>query len=106
MRAKRRSDIRKLITAARDIWRQSETYQLAKKAAAATRKGWFRCAACAQEREVIKVDHIQPIGKEPAHLDQFGQWLVKLFCPLSNLQCLDKDCHHVKTKADKKKKYE
>lgn len=101
---KRRSDIRKLISKAREVWRQSENYQAVKKKCRdRMRSGWFFCECCLEPTEAIKVDHIVPIGKEPQTLEDFGWWLPKLFCPVTNLQGLRNDCHKLKTKEDKKK---
>ena len=101
--AKRRSDISKLVTDARNRWRQSEQYQKVKKLAKdPNRSGWFVCAKCEQSREVIQVDHFLPIGKQPTTLLEFGPWLEKLF---HNPQwALCKDCHREKTKEERKKK--
>lgn len=60
------------------------------------------CKNCKEEREVIKIDHIKPIGRQPDTFGEFGVWLEKLFCPLVNLQGLDVDCHKKKTKEDRK----
>jgi 5-methylcytosine-specific restriction endonuclease McrA len=100
---KRRSDIAKLVSASRDIWRQSENYQYAKKMSkSAFKKGWFNCSKCLSDREVIKIDHIEPIGKQPIIFEEFGDWLAKLFCGVRNLKGLCKDCHDAKTKQERK----
>lgn len=102
----RRSDIAKLVSKAREVWRQSQNYQAAKKACREINrpdyKGWFRCAMCQAFREVIKVDHIDPIGKQPETMGQFGEWLERLFCPITNLQGLCNDCHREKTREEGK----
>lgn len=99
---KRRSDIAKLVTRAREVWRQSIKYQEAKKACKDTdRPGWYICKLCGTSHEVIQVDHIEPIGKQPDYLYEFGMWLERLF----NLpqQGICKDCHKVKSKEDKRR---
>lgn len=101
---KRRSDISKLVTASRDIWRQSEIYHIVKRRSRdPNRTGWFKCSNCNESREVIRVDHISPIGKQPKCLLGFGEWLEKLFCPETNLSGICVDCHKKKTKSERKK---
>jgi 5-methylcytosine-specific restriction endonuclease McrA len=101
--ANKRSDIAKLVSAARKVWRESENYKAVKKAAAVPGKtGWFMCRKCQVPHEVIKIDHIDPIGKQPTTLEEFGQWLVRLFCAITNLQPLCNGCHNEKTKAERK----
>lgn len=98
---KRRSDIAKLVTRAREVWRQSVKYQQAKRECRdPNRPGWFICCLCKASREVIQVDHIEPIGKQPDHLLEFGMWLERLFNLPQRGIC--KDCHKVKTKEDKR----
>lgn len=101
--ANKRSDISKLVSAARKIWRESENYKEAKKAAKDPQKtGWFICRSCSRSAEVIRVDHIEPIGQQPQTLSDFGGWLERLFCSLSNLQPLCTDCHKKKTALERK----
>lgn len=104
----RRSDIAKLVSKAREVWRQSENYQAVKKRAKAVdRPGWFVCERGKELVEVIKIDHIEPIGKQPTDMGEFGLWLPRLFCPISNLQGLCNTCHKSKTKIEnaERKKY-
>lgn len=100
--AKRRSDIAKLVSKSREVWRQSQVYQQVKKEHK-SRPGWFKCASCHKEREVIKIDHIKAIGKQPTNMLEFGPWLEKLFCSKENLQGLCNDCHKIKTKEDRRR---
>lgn len=102
---KRRSDIQKLVSASRDVWRQSEIYgEVKKESKDPSRSGWFICRSCQTSREVIKIDHIKGIGRQPDGLADFGSWLPALFCFKANLQPLCADCHSAKTKTDKLKK--
>jgi 5-methylcytosine-specific restriction endonuclease McrA len=55
------------------------------------------------EAEVIKIDHINPIGKQPDDLIEFGEWLRRLFCAISNLQGLCNKCHLIKSKEERKR---
>lgn len=104
MQRKRRSDIAKIVSAARDVWRQSENYQFIKKQSKVPDKpGWFQCFKCNSHVEVIKIDHIEPIGKQPDNLTEFGPWLKKLFCDVFNLQPICNACHKLKTKEERKK---
>lgn len=103
--AKRRSDIRKFINASRNIWRQSESYQKVKKLAKdPNRRGWFICGNCHQSREVIRIDHFEPIGKEPDSLDDtklLAEWIYRL---MNNSQWgLCQDCHKAKSKEERAK---
>lgn len=101
---KRRSDIAKLVSHSREVWRQSLNYQEAKRRCRiAGKPGWFDCQLCDNEVEVIRIDHIQPIGKQPVEIIQFGGWLDKLFCDASNLQGLCNACHKQKTKEERKR---
>lgn len=102
--AKRRTDIAKLVSKSREVWRQSENYQFIKKEAKSTeKKGWFLCGLCGSTREVIKVDHIKAIGKQPREMAEFGAWLERLFCPVTNLMCVCADCHKKKSAEERKK---
>ena len=101
---KRRSDIAKLVSKSREVWRQSENYQTVKKTSKVPKQtGWFFCKKCGQIREVIKIDHIEAIGKQPTNMMEFGPWLEKLFCSSENLQGLCSDCHKSKTKDDNRR---
>lgn len=102
--AKRRSDIRKLISKSREVWRQSQNYQQAKKGCKIPlRTGWFKCNMCGRDTEKIQIDHVMPIGVEPDKLGQFGVWLDRVFCSTTNLQGLCSDCHKIKGKEDRKR---
>lgn len=102
--AKRRSDIAKLVSKAREVWRQSENYQMVKKLAKSDeKKGWFICGLCGILREIIKIDHVKPIGKQPREMKEFGEWLERLFCQVTNLSAICADCHARKTKEERKK---
>lgn len=100
---KRRSDIAKLVSHSREVWRQSVNYQETKKCLRCPgRPGWFACENCGINAEVIRIDHIKPIGKQPTLLSDFGWWLPKLFCHPDNLQGLCNLCHKKKTKEERK----
>lgn len=101
-RGKRRSDIAKMVTAARDIWRQSVVYAEVKREGK-VRPNWFGCDVCKGEFQVIRIDHIEPIGKQPDRWEEFGPWLALLNCPKSNLQRLCLDDYRIKNNEDRKK---
>jgi hypothetical protein len=101
VKSKRRSDIAKLVSHCREVWRQSEPYQKVKKLAKdPNRTGWFVCANCTQSREKIQVDHFEPIGKQPDSLVEFGPWLEKLFHSPQWGICAD--CHKEKSTRERK----
>lgn len=98
-----RSDIAKLVSQARNVWRQSDNYKIVKRAAL-VRTGWYLCVICKQEHEIIKIDHIEPVGKQPKTMREFGDWLQRLFCDVANLRAICTDCHKIKTKEERRKK--
>jgi 5-methylcytosine-specific restriction endonuclease McrA len=99
---KRRSDIAKLVSHCRIVWRQSVYYQQAKKLTKIDGKsGWFKCQRCERETEKIQIDHVVAIGRQPQDLEEFGKWLIKLFCGADNLSGICTDCHKKKTKEDR-----
>lgn len=80
-------------SALRKIWlwsaERKECLKLAK-----VKKGKYRCNNCKKlfGLKEVQVDHIDPIGK-------FIDWntlIERMFCPVSNLQCLCKPCHKAK----------
>jgi 5-methylcytosine-specific restriction endonuclease McrA len=88
-----------IIAALRKIWLFSETRREAIKAAKIAR-GCYRCGKCNylfKARE-LQVDHIIPIGK----FIDWNTYIERLFCPVSNLMALCKECHETKTKSEKK----
>jgi 5-methylcytosine-specific restriction endonuclease McrA len=102
---KRRSDYAKLVSHAREVWRQSQVYQEVKRNTRIPGKsGWFNCQTCGRDTEKICIDHIVPVGKQPTCYLDFGSWLVKLFCGSENLEGICSDCHKEKTKEERKKK--
>ena len=103
-----------LITSARKIWRWSLDRRIVLKRAKVD-KGW-KCELCGtigfitektlkngKVRKVmpVQVDHIDPIGAEPTNWIEVGPWLVRLFCHISNLQCICRECHQVKTNKER-----
>jgi len=65
-------------------------------------RAFFICAACSNEFQLrdVQVDHIKPIGKQPAFPYSPGEleaWVKALFCSIRNLQVLCKACHKQKS---------
>jgi len=60
------------------------------------------CDCCGEEFKMseLSVDHIMPAGslRGPEDLESF---ITRLFCSYQNMQLLCKECHTVKTYADK-----
>ncbi len=98
---KRRTDIAKLVSAARNVWRFSANYNEVKKLAK-KKSGWYQCCKCKRLTEKPKVDHIDAIGRQPISMFEFGTWLERLFAPVEATQVLCSECHKVKTKEDRK----
>ena len=99
---KRRSDVAKLVSASRNVWRFSQNYHAARKQAQ-VKSGWYKCVHCKRSTEKPKVDHIDALGRQPISMFEFGTWLEHLFCPSELLQILCTECHNKKTKQDRKK---
>jgi hypothetical protein len=49
----------------------------------------------------VEVDHIDPIGSTLKVLEDVKTFILRLYCPYSNLQIVCKECHKVKTKEDR-----
>lgn len=99
---RKRSDIAKLISKAREIWQYSAIHASVKKSCK-IESGVYKCQQCKKKCEVIHVDHKIPIGKQPTTFQEFGQWLTLLFCDTDNLQGLCTKCHNKKTKKERQK---
>ncbi len=106
-----------VIAAARKVWRWSAERRSVL-AAAKIGKGW-QCAICAavgfvaektlkngkkRKQMPVQIDHIDPIGPEPTTWKECGEWLHRLFCPVSNLQCVCRACHQIKTNKEREER--
>lgn len=116
--AKEWSPHRYLVAAARKIWRWSpERREVLKKAKAG--KDQWTCEKCKTVFGIVEmvtkkgrkrkrmggaVDHIVPIGKQPAKWSDYPAYYKRMFCPRTNLQVLCKACHDPKSKAERSKK--
>lgn len=67
------------------------------------KKHW-PCAKCKEWFMEIKVDHIEPVGKQPSSFLEFGAWLDRLNCGRENLQLLCGPCHDIKSAQERKTK--
>jgi 5-methylcytosine-specific restriction endonuclease McrA len=111
--AKKTSELGYMIAAARKIWRWS-----AERKTVIERTKFFdkwKCEKCKEVVDVItkrtkkgklktmmpiQVDHIEPIGPQPKTWLEFGPWLDRLFCAISNLWGICIACHSKKTKSE------
>lgn len=86
--------------------RLSRFYPVKNEALRLARKcpGQYECAACKKLFKVneVKVDHIDPVIDPKTGFTDWNTYIARLFCPLSNLQCLCDACHSAKTKAEVK----
>lgn len=71
---------------------------------------WAWCPECGQiyPRYLTQVDHQLPIIAINETLEDltFDELVNRLWCDLSNLKAMDKDCHKEKTKAENKARRE
>ena len=91
-----------LVSAARKVWRWCpEKKEASRKAEDATGEN-RRCAKCGKmfPRKMTQMDHIVAVGKQPTTWEQYPDYYRRLFCPVTNIQCLCKPCHTGKTKTD------
>jgi 5-methylcytosine-specific restriction endonuclease McrA len=86
--------------------RLSRFYPVKNEALRLARKcpGQYECAACKKLFKVsdVVVDHIDPVIDPQTGFRNWDDYINRLFCPLSNLQVLDRECHSAKTKAEVK----
>lgn len=74
---------------------------------ARTSRNAYVCKACSQvfPRRGVAVDHISPVVPVTGW-DGFDNFISRLFCPVSSLQVLCKNCHKDKTQAENKTRRE
>lgn len=101
----KRTSLSYMIAAARKVWRWTDERKAVIKRCIVFEK--FRCEKCRElvgwgesKKMPIQVDHIDPVGTQPKTWTEFGVWIDRLFCPLSNLQGICLKCHKAKTKAE------
>jgi 5-methylcytosine-specific restriction endonuclease McrA len=63
----------------------------------------FRCELCQEEftAKDMEVDHIKPVVDPKKGFESWDKFIDKLFCEASNLQCVCKPCHKIKTTKEK-----
>lgn len=106
---KRKTNMRKLICRAREIWRQSPEHgAVVKRCQHPEKKHLYYCEYCVVKgnhslHEKIYVDHSPAIGKEPGDNEfvNFGYWLEKLFWGKQYGICYE--CHKMKSKQERQK---
>lgn len=78
---------------------KNEALRLARKS-----PGNYECAACKKLFKIgdVVVDHIDPVIDPKAGFVDWNTYIDRLFCPLSNLQCLCDWCHKIKSAAEVK----
>lgn len=78
---------------------KNEALRLARKS-----PGNYECAECKKLFKIadVKVDHIAPVIDPKVGFVDWNTYIDRLFCPLSNLQCLCDWCHKIKSAAEVK----
>lgn len=84
----------KVRSAIRQVWSFSHARRLVVKRCTDA-EGFPFCEECGKRVSKIQVDHIIPVGD----IEKGG--IKRMFCPSTGLRGLCKDCHKIKTKADK-----
>jgi 5-methylcytosine-specific restriction endonuclease McrA len=98
---KKYDPVAKLRNAAREIWRGSPMRREAKKRVMVDKEN-AHCEICSQVKpiELFQVDHV--IDATPSDsiltLENFGEFVLRLFCPTEGLVAICKKCHKIKTK--------
>ena len=78
---------------------KNEALRLARKS-----PGNYECAACKKLFKIgdVVVDHIDPVIDPKAGFQNWDVYINRLFCSLSNLQVLDRECHKIKSATEVK----
>lgn len=63
----------------------------------------YRCASCGNDfpAKQVQVDHIDPVIDPSIGFDTWDTVIARMFCEADGFQVLCKDCHKVKTTAEK-----
>ena len=68
-----------------------------------SRPGWSICEICHQSREKLDTDHIIPCVSPIDGLVSWDEYIARRFVfSADQLQCICRDCHKTKTKAENK----
>jgi hypothetical protein len=87
-------DLKKIHKAVRQVWSWSHPRRLAV-ARATGKDGFPRCEKCRKRVPKVAVDHIEPVGEIGG-----PDYIRRMWCPSSKLQCLCRKCHAPKTQAE------
>lgn len=68
----------------------------------------FICAKCGLcfKRKEVQVDHIQPVVPIDRPVQDWNEYIERLFCSPENLQVLCKPCHQVKCDNEQEERNE
>ena len=66
----------------------------------------YRCKGCSGEfpAKVISVDHIEPVIPPDEGFTTWDSVIERMFCEAAGLQVLCKNCHDIKTKAERERR--
>ena len=66
----------------------------------------YKCAACKKHfvAKEVQVDHIEPVVSPLTGFIDWNTFVARMFCPITNLQVLCKECHKVKSDKEKKER--
>jgi 5-methylcytosine-specific restriction endonuclease McrA len=89
-------ELKRISSVIRAVWYQCRARNLVK-ARCKGKDGFFYCEKCKERTPVLQVDHLVPAGS----INDEG-FILRLFCPSSQLQGLCKKCHAPKTRKEAK----
>lgn len=100
------SEVFKMIRTQFTVWRSRKDRESVSRVS----HGKYLCEGCKAivGRKERQYDHIRPIGNTPKvpedsmmwteeHFRDVGQWFLRVFCNVNNIQCLCLTCHKAKT---------
>lgn len=63
----------------------------------------YKCAMCGNlfVAKDVEVDHVLPVVDPVAGFVSWDEFIKRLYCPVENLQVLDKTCHALKTTSER-----
>ena len=66
----------------------------------------YKCAGCKKHfvAKEVQVDHIEPVVSPLTGFIDWNTFVARMFCPITNLQVLCKECHKVKSDKEKKER--
>jgi hypothetical protein len=88
-------DVKKIRSAIRQVWQRSHVRKLCVNRCIGV-GGFSYCEQCKKRAPHIHIDHKVRVG------DVDAGFIARLFCPSSGLQGLCKECHRVKTNAERR----